>query len=66
MRTYYEAREIVPFGEDSEFVRIDTTDMNVKEKEETLKEIRDVIKRSRVTEHTCNHDANEPCTEVEV
>jgi len=58
MRLYYEANEIVGIGEEAEFIRADITNMNDKEKEDTLQAIKDVMagKKCTLQEHECDHE----------
>uniref|UniRef100_A0A6M3K524 Uncharacterized protein n=1 Tax=viral metagenome TaxID=1070528 RepID=A0A6M3K524_9ZZZZ len=59
MKLYYEASEVpdIPM-EDSEFIRVDITDMTDTEKTDILKAIKDVMsgKEYKLIEHTCYHD----------
>ena len=71
MRLYYEALEILPEGtmEETEFIRIDITDMTDTEKENVLDAIKDVMsgKVYRLNEHSCYHDeGGRPCELKEI
>lgn len=69
MRLYYEANETSkePMA-DTEFIRVDITDMTDTEKADALKAIKDVMtgKTYRLTEHTCGHDEKSACVMREI
>ena len=72
MRLYYETLEVVSNSVDeSEFVRVDITDMTELEKGEVLKAIKDIMAgmNYKLTEHECYHDQLElqkPCEMQEI
>ena len=71
MRLYYEAQEIVTNVDESEFIRVDITDMTELEKGEVLKAVKDIMAgvNCKLTEHKCYHDQlelNKPCEMQEI
>jgi len=71
VRLYYEAQEIVTNVDESEFIRVDITDMTELEKGEVLKAIKDIMAgmNYKLTEHECYHDQLElqkPCEMQEI
>lgn len=69
MRLYYEATEVLPddIGE-SEFIRIDVTDMDDQEKSDVLQAIKAVMsgKVYKLKEHQCFHDEGKDCVSQEI
>lgn len=68
MRTYLEALEIVAFGQDAEFVRLDVTSKTEAERAAILVALKDVMTGITCTfsRHDCRHDTYQLCAVEEV
>ena len=69
MRYYLEAKEVVTFGEQAEFIRADITGMAEPEVDKVKTAIKDIMSglTYNLTRHTCLHDEGGTCDmEVEI